>query len=86
MNKTFSIGMPREGQWVLHKDRVGIVAGFDSKGRDLMVVVHLVDDDGFSGEIVRVRNAEDQIQPLLDKNLIPERRRKTLDSNFIPRR
>lgn len=76
---------PRRGQWVTHPkyERPGVVRGFDVRNGKVCAVIGFVDEGGFASETAVL--PFEAIRPLLDKNLIPEPRRKTMDPNWSPR-
>lgn len=98
MNPKFSAGGPRPGQWVLlelsGEQRIGIHnppgSGDPKDLRDFLaahpdqVRIDLVGPDGIRTVQTLVVNVA-TLEPLLDKNLIPEPRRRTMDASFVPR-
>ena len=84
MGLRFPSGKPRKGQWVTHDrwERPGIVMDYVARKGELHINVDVVNEDGLTGDIVTVKVTE--LLPLTDKNLIPAKRLKTMDSQWTP--
>jgi len=94
----FSHGHPRNGQWVHYREFIGVCTGpatgspdtksiakpIMDKDGSILFGVGIVGEDGFT-PVQRVNASLKDLKPLLDKNLIPEPRRKTLRPDWTPR-